>query len=161
MSVSTAVQSDNTSNELLSASEWHAAETSQTLQSSACLSAKTVLSVPTWVPSIEQAISGLLNLPPNWDSYGAKQVSNKLLEYTVDLLSVILTNDDPIPQIVPTSRGGVQIEWHTDTCDLEIEIIAPHHIDVYYENTHTGEEWEKLRLVDLSVVRKQLATLRS
>ena len=52
----------------------------------------------------------LLRLPPNWDSYEARQISVEAL-MTVGRFAV-----------VPMSHGGVQLEIHYDGYDIEIEI---------------------------------------
>jgi len=38
--------------------------------------------------------------------------------------------------------GGVQIEWHTDSADLEIEIAANGVLGVYSPGNGPDEEWD-------------------
>ena len=54
-----------------------------------------------------------------------------------------MRKDLPSPSIVPTSRGGVQIEWHVKGIDLEIEVVTPHRFQASFEDAVTEEGWEK------------------
>jgi hypothetical protein len=46
-----------------------------------------------------------------------------------------------VPQIIPTVEGGVQLEWHRDGFDLEIEITCTGEIYADYED-ESGQAWE-------------------
>ena len=48
----------------------------------------------------------------------------------------------PAPSIVPTVRGGLQLEWHQTQIDLEVEITPHGTIHLAYENFAEGREWE-------------------
>lgn len=73
-----------------------------------------------WITPIFEGLCKLLELPPNWDSYGAPQIEKQSI---VTALEIIATSPDtPKPSIVPTVYGGVQFEWHRGGMDLEIEI---------------------------------------
>jgi len=62
-----------------------------------------------------EILKQLRELPENWDSYGSPKITDAALASA----SVVLTRPG---QAVPTSLGGVQVEWHIDGVDLEIEI---------------------------------------
>lgn len=95
-----------------------------------------------WAPAI-QRISYLLDLPENWDSYGAKRIDQKTAYYAVQILQQIARPGVPAPAIVPTVRGYLQFEWHANGVDLEFEVLSPIEISVFYEDAETGAEWEK------------------
>jgi hypothetical protein len=82
------------------------------------------VSLPSWLHVLIGSAFRLLVLPKDWDSYGGQQVVPKPIEAAIRLLSLFMTDKCPLPSLVPTSAGGVQIEWHTKGVDLEIE-IAP------------------------------------
>jgi len=44
------------------------------------------------------------------------------------------------PSLVPLSSGGVQMEWHHGTIDLEITIYSPSRIEVFLCDENTGED---------------------
>jgi len=115
-----------------------------------------------WGPAI-QRISYLLALPDNWDSYGAKRIDQRIAYYAVQILQQIARPGVPAPSIVPTVRGYLQFEWHTNGVDLEFEVISPIEISVSYEDAETGAEWERnldYNLTPLTEVVKLLANRR-
>jgi hypothetical protein len=67
------------------------------------------------VTGAARSLAKLRQLKPGWDSYGGKAPTREALHVaeTVALWA---------PQVVPMSHGGVQLEWHVNGVDLEIEI---------------------------------------
>lgn len=59
-------------------------------------------------------------LEKNWDSYDADPIDPTVIAYAVELFAQIATAAIPIPAVVPSSRGGVQFEWHVGDLDFEI-----------------------------------------
>ena len=57
-------------------------------------------------------VQSLRDLPLNWDSYGSPKIGEGALKVLQGL------------QVVPTSPGGIQVEWHCNGYDLEIEFNA-------------------------------------
>ena len=96
----------------------------------------------TWFEPIRDSVYELLSLSENWDLYGAAQVKREFVASAAGLLRSIMDQDTPAPAIVPTTPGGVQIEWHTNGIDLEIEVQSTSRINVWYENSRTGMSWE-------------------
>ena len=45
----------------------------------------------------------------------------------------------PVPQVVPSPVGGVQLEWHEKDIDLELHITAPYECEVWFQDHRTGE----------------------
>jgi hypothetical protein len=97
---------------------------------------------PEWLSRTEEAIESLLTLPENWDSYGARVIEARIVRAAIELLRSIVQLDTPQPVIVPTNRGGIQIEWHTRGIDLEIEITADGEVRVLYGNPQENAEEE-------------------
>jgi hypothetical protein len=77
-------------------------------------------------------------LEENWDSYGARRVDPRCTEAAVGLLRAILDSTTPRPFVVPTCRGGIQLEWHRGGVDLEIEIESPEQMNVFFEDANEG-----------------------
>jgi len=69
-------------------------------------------------------ILGLSNLEENWDSYGGKPTDQIIINKTVELIqSLSFPYDEmPLPAVIPTSEGGLQLEWSEGGKELEIEI---------------------------------------
>lgn len=81
---------------------------------------------PPWLADVEDQFSELASLPPRWDGGRAKPVSRAALEQTASLLVRLLTGwpKPVLPQLFPLCDGGIQIEWHADGIDIEIEVDA-------------------------------------
>jgi len=80
-----------------------------------------------WLGTILESLQRLLLLQENWDSYGGKQITSaaarEALESVIWMSSQVLQ-----PWIVPTSKGGLQIEWHgrneaNQNVEVEVEIL--------------------------------------
>jgi len=56
-----------------------------------------------------------------WDSYGGLPVTREVLGEMVGWLLNWTGHEAPAPTVVPTSGGGVQLEWHMAGIDLEVE----------------------------------------
>lgn len=97
---------------------------------------------PVWLDPTAVALTELLYLAPNWDSYGARPIDRMHVFAALDLLVRIMQDDTPAPTVVPTNRGGVQLEWHTRGIDLEIETLSLHRRHVSFEDSATNYEWE-------------------
>jgi hypothetical protein len=76
--------------------------------------------VPKPLTNVIRSAVALLNLETGWNSYQAQPVETQNVIRSITLLSDLLDDTTPTPQIVPTVRGGVQIEWHRNGLDLEI-----------------------------------------
>jgi len=96
-----------------------------------------------WFVPVRNSVDELLSLHENWDSYGAAPIRQEFVASASSLLHSIMDQDTPLPAIVPTTPGGVQIEWHRDGIDLEIEIESTSRISVYFEDARTGVSWEE------------------
>ncbi len=68
-------------------------------------------------------ITTFANYRDGWDSYSAKKtLKPEAGIFALKVLSDIMTSNPPAPAIVPTTRGGVQLEWHKNAFDIEVEI---------------------------------------
>jgi hypothetical protein len=108
---------------------------------------------PQWISDVSKTIQGFVDLPENWNSYGAKRVQPELAEAAIRLLPKVIQSGTPKPEVVPTTAGGVQIEWHVGGIDLEIKILTQDKINVSFEESASGQEWSReLSLADLDVL---------
>lgn len=98
---------------------------------------------PGWVEPTVRSLGKLLRLGPDWDSYGGRPVEAKCVVAALELACTVFRRDTPAPAVVPTSRGGVQFEWHTRGADLELEFLSPTRIAGFFEDQVSGLLWEK------------------
>lgn len=112
-----------------------------------------------WFAPVRNSIRELLSLAADWDSYGASRVEPAFAASATTLLQTMMDAETPIPSIVPTASGGVQIEWHVNGIDLEVEVESTSRINVLYEDLRTGFSWETEFTSDLQKLRQVVATL--
>ncbi len=110
---------------------------------------------PDWCRPIVRNLAEILALPEGWNSYGAKPVNLYAAVDAIGVLSTIMPLDGPLPQVVPTSPGGVQLEWHKGGVDLEIVIKPSNPIHVSFEDQRNKASWEG----DLGADRSQLKNI--
>lgn len=115
--------------------------------------------LPTWADPVKQRLNHLLSLPANWDSYGAKCVDIRRAVQAFRVLAEVMVEHSPRPQIVPTSDGGVQLEWHQNGIDLEVEIAPSSKVLVSYEDSVSGSSWDGPLTHDRTRLAECLATL--
>ena len=116
--------------------------------------------VPSWVPAVVRQIDRLSSLPSNWDSYGAPPVDQHCLVSALHFLAKLLAPDASAaqtPALVPTSAGGVQIEWHREGKDLEIRIDPGNLVSAAYEDAQ--QAWERDALTDLRIIESIVSRL--
>lgn len=115
--------------------------------------------LPGWVQPTAESLAALLQLPHGWNSYGAKRTDAHVVCAAFDLLASVMEDDTPGPSIVPTTRGGVQLEWHTANIDMEITFHSPTRVEVYCEDIRTGQQWEGPLSLVLERLQGSLAKL--
>jgi len=82
----------------------------------------------------------LLALDDNWNGYGERAVHEDAVKRAMNVLNVVGV-DGPRPDIVPTSDGGVQVEWSADGSEIEVEIPPVGPASVFIVEA-SGEESE-------------------
>ena len=113
-----------------------------------------------WLVPILREVVDILSLPENWDSYVAKEVDPGCVKFVLEeLLPFAMRTNTPLPAVVPTNKGGVQLEWHVRGIDLEVEVIAPGRLYASYLDHKNGESWEREIRSDLSPLAAALREL--
>lgn len=86
----------------------------------------------------------LLDLPENWNSYGALRVRKESVTGAGNLLLYANLGDIGIePQVVPTNNGGVQLEWVGARGSVEVTIEWPK-VSVFVERTNDLDDAEEI-----------------
>ena len=65
----------------------------------------------------------------------------------LSLLAHALDSRVPPPTVVPTSEGGIQVEWHRNGVDLEIESAPSGQVEFFFASQseeYEGSAWEEL-----------------
>jgi hypothetical protein len=85
---------------------------------------------PPWFDESVSTLRRLLQLPQNWDSYGAARIERPVAERTIDVFLSVIGRSDlrdvlPAPRVVPCPDGSIQLEWSMS--DRELEIVIHSH----------------------------------
>ncbi len=71
-----------------------------------------------------QALGEISNLPQNWDSYGSPPPTGVVIGLVIDVLTKIDDPRLPTARVVPTSGGGVQLEWRIGLRGFQLEVLG-------------------------------------
>lgn len=120
-----------------------------------------LVSFPEWLKQFAERLQALAGLPENWDSYGARRVDVASILATLNVLLVTMRDGVPAPSIVPTPRGGLQIEWHTRGIDLEIDTTDASQIRVsFFDQREPASSFDDCRVgTNFGIIADCLAKL--
>lgn len=100
----------------------------------------------------------LLHLQPNWDGYGAQRPAFDAIHVAWQIAGEMAKNRVPLPSVVPTRKGGVQLEWHTPTINLEWEIDPTPQTGVFiFDHLPTGARLDGELPADVEGLREALS----
>lgn len=94
--------------------------------------------------AVERSLQGqrehLINLPVNWDGYGASRIAPSI----VDIMLGDIETEGCLAQIVPGASGDLQAEWHLPgvTVEYQISVDGKRHLYVALQ-PHTTEPMEE------------------
>lgn len=109
--------------------------------------------IPAWIQATLKQIDEISALELNWDSYGAPVISPSRILQAYKVVRSIMHDRAPIPNLVPTSDGSIQIEWHANGVDLEILLVSDADLDVSFEDLR-GEvpSFEGVLNIDIKIL---------
>lgn len=110
-----------------------------------------------WKRAVVERLNHLVSLPKNWNGYGAGPVKFDTANFALKLLESVFDPDAPPPQIIPGSKGGLQIEWHLPRGSMELDVEAPYHVHGWAEID--GEERDTVLSNDFTAPAKWLSIL--
>ncbi len=112
-----------------------------------------------WEAAVVRRLSELRKLTRGWDGYQAPALNPGAISFAIELLAKVMRSRTPLPQVVPSSVGGVQIEWHEKDVDLEIHIAGPYRCELWYENHRSGQVIDRELTADFSALAAPVAEL--
>jgi hypothetical protein len=107
---------------------------------------------PNWLAEVNARLEGLRRLPPDWDGFGGEPPRDDVVRFARELLQSVMTPTTPAPHIAPMSHEGLQLEWHIQDVDLEVEIEEPGMVSVLYHDPHLGRTDEIAMTNDFSAL---------
>ena len=89
-----------------------------------------------------ERMAELVALPRGWDSRDASPVTDTALRRTIEFLLEYVADGVDRPVVVPTVCGGLQLEWHNNGVDVEVEVAQDGHVSWLAEDRSSDEPVE-------------------
>ena len=89
---------------------------------------------PAWMDATLQQLEKISALERDWDSYGAPVIALSRISQAYNVVQSVMHDCAPPPELVPTSDGSIQIEWHAHGMDLEILLVSDADLDISFED---------------------------
>jgi hypothetical protein len=99
-----------------------------------------------WDVETTWRLNELTRLRLGWDGYSSVPVKQEAADFVKTVLYRVMAPHIPAPAIVPISGGGVQIEWHSPTFEIELAIRRPYDAELY-ANLENGAEPIETQLI--------------
>ena len=87
-----------------------------------------------WQIEVQGHLLKYAKMQEGWDSYGAPPVGWDTGMFALSVLNDVMRTRTPIPQVVPSAAGGVQLEWHEKGIDLELHIAGPYQCEIWFQD---------------------------
>jgi hypothetical protein len=68
--------------------------------------------LPTWAEPLLRSLPERWGATPGWDGYRAMPTNLQLVVRLLNILSSVMRDSVPPPEVTPLADGGVQAEWH-------------------------------------------------
>ncbi|MEX0582467.1 MAG: hypothetical protein WD185_02245 [Sneathiella sp.] len=81
-----------------------------------------------WTHELNARFNKLTSLKIGWDGYRGKPVSFTCAKFAAVLLERLFVEGVPVPTLVPGSDGTLQIEWHRNQYDVEIDVFGANNV---------------------------------
>jgi len=78
-----------------------------------------------WMRVLQDRFDELSSLPQGWDGYYGSPVSFTCASFAANMLERLCQENVSAPSLVPGSDGTLQIEWHENQYDIEIDVLGP------------------------------------
>jgi hypothetical protein len=92
-----------------------------------------------WQSEVQQRLLTYAKLPHGWDTYNAPAIGWDAGLFALSVLNDFMRPRTPVPQVVPSTAGGVQLEWHQKGVDLELHITGPYRCELWFKDHRTPD----------------------
>jgi hypothetical protein len=87
-----------------------------------------------WQIEVQARLLKYVQMQKGWDSYRAPPIGWDTGLFALFVLNDVMRTRTPIPQVIPSAVGGVQLEWHEKGVDLELHITAPYQCELWFQD---------------------------
>lgn len=112
-----------------------------------------------WEPEVLRRLFSLVCMPQGWDSYSALSPRWDASMFALWVLGSVMRPRTPVPQVVPSSVGGIQLEWHQKDIDLEIHVSAPFEVETWFQDRRGGQPVAEELSNDFSALARPIEEL--
>jgi hypothetical protein len=81
-----------------------------------------------WYQALQGRFNELVKLPRGWDGYAGQPVSWDCVSFAAKILERFCKDDLSPPSLVPGGDGTLQIEWHKNNYDVELDVLGPNEV---------------------------------
>ncbi len=104
---------------------------------------------------LERDLDELKGLPTGWDGARARPIPYDTLSFAKEVFAALVRPGIIVPHVVPTVKGGVQLEWHSAAADVEVTIVRRGEIKAYVVDTRSDED-DLIEVPTAAALRQQL-----
>lgn len=114
-----------------------------------------------WSAALAERFNKLTGLPRGWDGYDGKPVSFTCSHFAAQLLERLYDSEIPFPSLVPGSDGTVQIEWHINQYDIEVDVLGAFDVVATRYDCLTGHSEELELDADFTQLARWISDLKT
>ncbi|AYE84849.1 hypothetical protein [Sulfitobacter sp. D7] len=112
-----------------------------------------------WFEELEDRLNELTALPRGWNGYDGAPVSFTCAQFAAALIERLFCANVPAPQLVPGDDGTLQLEWHINGFDVELDVLAPYEVNASRFDHLTGEDEEIEVQADFTALTEWMSQL--
>lgn len=113
-----------------------------------------------WKDHLNSKFTELLALEPGWDGYQGEKLNLTILDFTLSLLEDLYCDGLSAPSVIPGSDGTIQLEWHQNGYDVEIDVLNPYDISAC-RKVPGSEDYEDVDVEkDISILLNWMTELK-
>ena len=114
-----------------------------------------------WFQILKKRFDDICSLPVGWDGYAGCPVSFNTAIFAANLLERLYLDGVPEPTLVPGSDGTLQMEWHRNQFDVEIDVLGPYEV-LATRTDHANNTEQEIELEsDFSVLADWISDLKA
>lgn len=114
-----------------------------------------------WPKALESRLNEITALPKGWNGYRSVPVSFTCAAFAALLIERLYDASIPPPALVPGADGTLQIEWHRNQYDIEVDILEPYKVFAARYDCLSGDFTEIALSDDFTVLANWLKDMKA